>query len=334
MSKVKPTKLSGKNLMLSALKAIEEETGFHIIDIEFGNTYFFFEGKKDSICHFHIKEVPRFKFAFWNTNRFDTIQYELDNGLQLWSDHYRVDSCSELIFFTQFERDIDKFKPSYSSFVQGIFRQVWKDKSEETGKPIKKEEWYLSSIPEILRYMNKHPMKAYVYSSGYRMGIWDEISDFKVFKEYIRSNYYHYLYTFKKWLKVKHKLSVTKKFAKKLKTMDYIIFKKDSCYPEVEIKMTTRKDINKEDYDKDVNIIEKFENKYTGISVETWFVHNETNEPLSKDEIKVDKDLHKRFYGFIKTVNNILEGNSKETLEDWWIEKIICKNIKEDLNNG
>lgn len=330
MSKTKPTRLSGKNLILSAIKAIEEETGFHIIDVEFGNTYFISEGKKDSICHFRIKEVPKFKFAFWNTNRFDTIQYEMENDLQLWSDYYGINSKSELVFFTQYERDIDKFKPSYSGFVQGLFRSAWKEKSPETNKMVKKEEWYLSDIPDILEFMHKHPIKAYVYC-GCKESIWEEMSGLSALKTYIRSNYFHYLYKFKHWLKIKHQISVTKKMGKKLKTMDYLITKRDSCYPEVEIRMTTRKDINKKDYDKDVNIIEKFENKYSGISVEPWFVHNETEEPLSKDEIKIDKDLHKRFYGYINTINKILEGNSKETLEDWWIDKIICmKVVKEE----
>ena len=55
----KPTKLSNKKLIDSALKMIEEETGFHVIDVEYGDTYFLFTGPKNSICRFHIKEIPR-----------------------------------------------------------------------------------------------------------------------------------------------------------------------------------------------------------------------------------------------------------------------------------
>ena len=53
------SKLSNKELMESALSAIKG-MGFTPIDVSYGNTYFCFEGEDDSICHFHIKEIPRF----------------------------------------------------------------------------------------------------------------------------------------------------------------------------------------------------------------------------------------------------------------------------------
>lgn len=332
MSKVKPAKLSGKNLILSAIKSIEEETGFHFIDIEFGDTYFLFSGKKDSICHFHIKEIPKFKFAFWNTNRFDTIQYELDNDLQLWSDYYKISSKSELVFFTQFERDIDKFKPSYSGFVQGIYRNAWREKSEETNKDVKKEEWYLSDIPDILNFMHKHPLKAFVYN-GYREAIWNEVSNFNVLKTYISSSIYYHKRKIKDFLKIRKHIKVTKRAAKKLRTMDYVIIERDSCYPEIELRVTTKPDINVEDYNKDVNILERLDNKYFNkISIEYWYAVNEDNEisPLTKEEKKEDRDLKKRFYNYYKTLCDIINGNSKDTLSDWWVKRIILTNIKEE----
>lgn len=57
-------KLSNKELMESAFTQIEKDLGFHIKDKEYGNTYFIFEGNDDSICQFHIKEIPRISFCF------------------------------------------------------------------------------------------------------------------------------------------------------------------------------------------------------------------------------------------------------------------------------
>ena len=60
--KLKLSKMNNKEKMLSALKSIED-LGYHIADYELGKYYFIFDGEKDSICHFHIKEIPRFSFC-------------------------------------------------------------------------------------------------------------------------------------------------------------------------------------------------------------------------------------------------------------------------------
>ena len=57
------TKLTNKELVESAFKSIENE-GFHITDVVFGNSYFLFGGENDSICHFHIREIPRISVCF------------------------------------------------------------------------------------------------------------------------------------------------------------------------------------------------------------------------------------------------------------------------------
>lgn len=325
MSKAKPTKVSNKNLILDAIKALEEETGFHFIDVEFGDTYFIATGPKDSICHFHIKEIPKFKFALWNTCRFDSIKYEMENDLQLWSDYYSVNSNSELIFFSQYERDLDKFKPSYSDNVQGIYRTAWYEKSVETNRRIKKEEWYLADIPDILNWMHKHPIKAYVYS-GYANNIWDEISNIRVLKTYINSNIGHYKYKFKRKHEVNKDLKAAKRLIKKLKTMDYLLIKKDHCYPELELRLRVQTGSRHDWYVKDVERISKFQDKYRShLSIEPWFIDSDVE--LTDDEEKEDKDLKKRFYSYAEDVINIVKGNSKETLEDWWIEKVIDYNL-------
>ena len=89
-------KMTNKELIQSALKSIED-IGFHVTDVNTGNTYFIFSGEDDSICHFHIKEIPGFLFAFWLTGRFDKLEERME-----WCNSLDIDTKSELIFFTQY----------------------------------------------------------------------------------------------------------------------------------------------------------------------------------------------------------------------------------------
>ena len=62
-NKLKLSKLTNKELIESALKAIED-LGYTIKDKHYDNCYFLFEGEDDSICIFHIKEMPRIYICF------------------------------------------------------------------------------------------------------------------------------------------------------------------------------------------------------------------------------------------------------------------------------
>ena len=55
----------------------------------------------------------------------------MEHNLNLWTDTYHISSKTELVFFTQYEREVDKFKPSYSGFVTGLFRETWYEQREE-----------------------------------------------------------------------------------------------------------------------------------------------------------------------------------------------------------
>ena len=327
---VKPARISNKNLIKSALLQIEEETDFHIIDVEFGDTCFFFKGPKDSICHFHIKEIPGFKFAFWNTKRFDSLKEALESNNTLWSDSYRISSESELVFFTQYERNIDKFKPSYSSFLQGAYRQAWYE-INSNNKRIKKEEWYLDDIPDILKFMHKHPIKSYIYSGYGKDKIYYEVSNFRALRIYIKDLKYHIQSSLKQWFELKYHISIAKKLVKKLKTMDYIVIERDGWSPKIEVRLAVQKEASSEDFEKDVNIIDKFDDKYFNkISIETWFECLISDPTTSKEENKKNNDLIKRFYQYINKIQKIINGKSKETLDDYSIKRIVELNIKED----
>lgn len=56
--------LSSRELINSLLNEIEVDMGYHILDKTFSNYYFVMESDEpDTVCHFHIKEIPRFSVS-------------------------------------------------------------------------------------------------------------------------------------------------------------------------------------------------------------------------------------------------------------------------------
>lgn len=79
------------------------EKSFTPIDIEYLDGYFIFDMGSSSVVHFKIKECPGWKFAIWwgdaEIKPFKDAKFREIKGT----------------FFAQYEMDIDKFKPSYST---------------------------------------------------------------------------------------------------------------------------------------------------------------------------------------------------------------------------
>lgn len=302
-------KLSNKKLMEKALEQIEEETGFHIEDVEYGSCYFIADGPKNSICHFHIKEIPGFIFAFWNTNRFDKIENQIKDGITLWSDYYSISSKSELVFFTQYERDVDKFKPSYSSFVTGIYRLVWEE--GDSDKPIRKEEFDMCDLVEILNFMKKHPIKSYVYVSSNIHNVVNELSGIRCLYIYIKDWINNKRYEYKESHKLK---SLTKKCCRmlnKLSEFDYILADYGECHsPRLHLIMRRCKNMDYDLYMKQLDIIERFSTKYfNDTSIDIYDVDDIEN--LYNDKKLLDEDMtlkvkfHKRYVYMLKEENDI-----------------------------
>ena len=121
-----------KKIFFEALEA----NGFHPTDIEFGNGYFIFEHGKDMVVHFHIKEIKGWKFGIW------------------WD----VDGEKKFDFFTQYERDIDKFKPSASTI-------------KLEGEPL--DDWSMKYVLQICRFIKKHPYRAWAIDQTWKSDIWE-----------------------------------------------------------------------------------------------------------------------------------------------------------------
>lgn len=278
-----------RKLIESLFKQIENNLGYHIVNKEFGNCYFIVESKEpDTICHFHIKELPGYLFGIWNICRYDTIQYEIENNLSLWSDNLHISSKSELIFFTQYEKEIDKFKPSRSGMVTGLRRITYK----EDNKLI--TEWDIDELEVVLKYMKKHKYKAYANIYNENKFIYRELNEVNCFKLYYKHKWNRFITNIRDNLKLKIQIYKSKKLIKKLKDVYYYILDYgENCYPRIHIIVRRKPNIDIDTFIDNINILQKFDYDNTDISV--FWMDMDISERLNKKERIEDKDLLKRF---------------------------------------
>ena len=318
MGRCKTSKITNKEMMKQIIECIKE-FGYHPYDITLGNCYFVFEGNDDSICHFKIKEIPGFLFGLWSTDRFDTLEYQMKNNLQLWSDSFEIDSKSEVVFFTQYLRDIDKFKPSRSGFVTGLSRDAWEEENEN-GEIIKKEEWYVDNLENILHYMKKHRIRCVEYVSCMTRYIWeDDRSSIHLGLIFIKDWIYTYKCRFKKWLRLKCLVFISKHFANKIKMSNVLVVDWGETWsPRIHIYIRRKDEINLKVYKQEQVYIDSFEDKYINdIGIVQFDIDILAND-LTDDDFNKDKELKEKFYSNVKTYHNnkIDEDGSKFLYEN------------------
>ena len=289
------TKLSNKELIENAFKQIEQETGFHIIDKKYLDGYFVFTGSKDSVCHFRIKEIPRFLFGVWTIDHFDNIKEQINEGKTTWADIYRIDSKSDLVFFAQYERELDKFKPSRSGFVAGAYRIAYE--SNFNSDEIRYiEEWEMRELIDILRYMKKHPIKSYYYVMNQINYIWDSVSGLAILREFIRDWFGYHKHSLKKKIKLNKTIRKSLKLAKKIKNSfvsieDY----GENWYPRIHIHLRKRDILNLDMYNKEQTLIDEFEEEYwNDVSISQW--DYDPNKELTVREEKNDEIYKTKFF--------------------------------------
>lgn len=277
---------------------IENNLEYHIVDKEFGNCYFIIESKEpDTICHFHIKELPGYLFGIWNICRYDTIQYEVENNLSLWSDNLHISSKSELIFFTQYEKEIDKFKPSRSGMVTGLKRITY----TENNKSI--TEWDIDELEVVLKYMKKHKYKAYVNIYNENKFVYKEYSSFKCFRIYYKHKWDRFTTNIKNNLKLKIQIYKSKKLVRRLEDVYYYILDYgENCYPRIHIIVRRKPDIDIDTFIDNINMLQKFD--YDNIDISVFWMDMDISEKMNKKERIEDKDLLKRFNDI---QNNLIE---------------------------
>lgn len=180
--------------------------GFHPIDIKYGNGYFIFEHGKDMVIHFHIKECKGWLFGIW----------------------WNLNDKNQFDFFTQYERDIDKFKPSASCFVRENIEYDKKDLEREL-------RW---EVLPILKFIRNHPYVAWSYDGGYPRDCWQYKTDWEARIEFWKYSLY-----------LKKKERINKKINKKYKKLvneickdrliDYVILDENHdgvyCFPRFKV---------------------------------------------------------------------------------------------------
>lgn len=324
MEKLKVSKKTNLELMESVLLKIESY-GYHIKDKVFGNCYFIFEGEDNSVCHFHIKEIPGFLFGLWSTCRFDTIKYQIKhNGVgHTWADSLDISPLSEIVFFTQYERDLDKFKPSRSGFVTGLFRQVWEEGPDFEHREIK-EDWEDYELEAILDYMKKHPIRSAEYSGMQTRYIWhDDRSGLRIFFTWVKDWYYHWKYEFKDWLAHKINIFVSKRLVKHLKSFYYLIEDKgENWTPRLDIYIRRKENVDLENICVEQKYIDKFDDKWFNRVPLYQYDIDITDNHLTQDDYDDDKQLELKFKQLVSIKANYQNDEDNEA-------SIISTNIKE-----
>ena len=94
---------------------LKEETklDLHFEDVEYLDGYFIFGYGTNSVVHFHLKEAPGWLFGIW-WSPVPTAETKDAEKKEYFTNRLDCD------FFFQFEKEIDKFKPSASTFCSSF----------------------------------------------------------------------------------------------------------------------------------------------------------------------------------------------------------------------
>lgn len=223
----------------------------------------------------------------------------MENDCILWTDTYRVSSKTELLFFTQYERDIDKFKPSRSGFVTGIYRETWLEQKNDESVEHQVEEWHMYELEDVLAFIKNHPIKAYVYSGAQIRRVENEVSGLKCLKIFIEDAIHYRKNRLKYWLSHKIQLWASMRLVHKLgdRYYSYIVVRSEEWSPRIEI-IVRRKNVTDADfkkYEKLENMLYKFDDKWFNAIELSQYDYELSTEKLTKKEIKEDKKLMEKF---------------------------------------
>lgn len=222
-------KMSRRNLALSAIKYLEEETGFHSSNIRFGNGYLV-DTYKDSICWFCFKEIPGYTFALWHKDECNPAAFGPDF------------ENAELILFTQADLTRDKFKPSRSSLKTPMFRYTWKDNNKDYWE----ENWNDCMGASMIKFIKEHKYIAFYIQSFSEWLPWEYVSGWTAFKEYYRTKFYYWNQKRKENITDK---KVSKEVVKRLKNIEgcrFTLSKYNNCYPSLHLFVYFKSKIDKD----------------------------------------------------------------------------------------
>lgn len=130
--------------------------------------------RDDDTIDFHVKEIKGFRFALWNQQRekaFGKEQFQKQG--YTYFDYIGVHNLTEVVFFVQYEKDLDKFKPSRSGFAIG----AWEENGYNHG---------VDSILNAMGWIRKNKLKARYVCGMETNKIWNCPSLFYCIKQNLK----------------------------------------------------------------------------------------------------------------------------------------------------
>lgn len=203
----------------------------------------------------------------------------------LCADSLGISFRSELVFFTQYERELDKFKPSRSAFVIGMYRQAWYEQANDEDELRAVEDWYDDGLEATLKFMHKHPIKAYVYSMLTIQDVVEEISGIKCLRVYVYDWLYYIKHKFIKYIKLKHTSHKAIKMLKHISSCydGAVLIRSDNWSPRVYV-LLQRKDGADIEIAKEMEkYIDDVEDKYWN-DIDIRELDYAIDAPLTEDE--------------------------------------------------
>lgn len=161
--------MNNKELVDRIFKYISENSKFKPYNIEYGDTYFIFTGEPNSVIHFRIKGVNKhWKFGMWIHSEY------------IGDDNFADEPVIQ--FFAQWDRNIDKFKPSRSDICVTIKAKQFNTEPNE--------DWLYSDIIDTLTVIKRHPILSYCGVYGNASIINLMIKNFTIY--FLKSEFYYY----------------------------------------------------------------------------------------------------------------------------------------------
>jgi hypothetical protein len=140
----------------------------HIIEKEkFLDSYFIFDKDDDSVCHFHIKGCKGWKFGIWIFEKAKERE-------------------SYIHFFAQYEKFIDKFKPSASTYCESITKDDFLEWENDNSF------YSFNLISNMITEIKKHPILSFYKDVSYATYL---PSNFNIVKMFIEVNLKDFLET-------------------------------------------------------------------------------------------------------------------------------------------
>lgn len=151
--------------------------GYKVYDINNVDGYFIFNMGEDSVTHFRLKGHgiwKHWKFGLWLNMNLD------EEGME--------DDTPVIQLFSQWDRNIDKFKPSRSALRVEVTKREFLGVMDGVGLDGLPDMFFMYRLRSMLKFMAKHPFLAYEDFCGEFVGYYTG----SFFWNFIKCEWRHY----------------------------------------------------------------------------------------------------------------------------------------------